>query len=148
MWTEKNLPQLSAAAQGQVGIVNAKRIWAENRAFWGDKKLKLQQEMIFASTGTKKPGDPPDKYVEAFAGSDIETNPPATNDKVQAGGKTYASHIRELPPAAVLAEIDRVLDMRKMEEGLMAEGLEKFAEPQKMLLQLIAGKRSQLAPAK
>ena len=27
--------------------------------------------MIFASTGTKKPEDPPWKYVEAFAGSDI-----------------------------------------------------------------------------
>ena len=39
--------------------------------------------MIFASTGTKKPEDPPWKYVEAFAGSDIETNPPATNAAVQ-----------------------------------------------------------------
>ena len=43
---------------------------------------RLQQEMIFASTGTKKPEDPPWKYVEAFAGSDIETNPPATNEAV------------------------------------------------------------------
>ena len=38
---------------------------------------RCKQEMIFASTGTKKPDDPPWKYVEAFAGSDIETNPPA-----------------------------------------------------------------------
>ena len=66
-----------------VGIVNAKRIWKLNQEFWADKSLPLQQEMIFASTGTKKPNDPPWKYVEAFAGSDIETNPPATNDAVQ-----------------------------------------------------------------
>ena len=65
-----------------VGIVNAKRIWQLNQQFWADKKLPLKQEMIFASTGTKKPEDPPWKYVEAFAGCDIETNPPATNDAV------------------------------------------------------------------
>jgi transaldolase len=79
VYTEKHLPGLSPAAQGQIGIVNAKRIWAENIRYWTDKGLQGSCEMIFASTGTKKPEDPPDKYVEAFAGSDILTNPPATN---------------------------------------------------------------------
>src|SRR5262245_31824141 len=74
VYTAKHVPELSPAAQGQVGIVNAKRIWRMNQQFWADKKLPLKQEMVFASTGTKKPGDPPWKYVEAFAGSDIETN--------------------------------------------------------------------------
>jgi transaldolase len=82
VYTEHHVPQLSPAAQGLVGIVNAKEIWRLNKTFWQDKKLPLQQEMIFASTGTKKPSDPAWKYVEAFAGSDIETNPPATNDLV------------------------------------------------------------------
>ncbi|MGH7171866.1 MAG: transaldolase family protein, partial [Gemmataceae bacterium] len=88
VYTDKHVSSLSPAAQGQVGIVNAKRIWKMNREFWADKKLPLKQEMIFASTGTKKPSDPPWKYVEAFAGSDIETNPPATNHKVQESGRT------------------------------------------------------------
>ena len=83
VYTEKHVPAAVAAAQGQVGIVNAKRIWAENQTFWKQtRSCRSQQEMIFASTGTKKPEDPPWKYVEAFAGSDIETNPPATNDAV------------------------------------------------------------------
>src|SRR5207245_7885138 len=82
VYTEKHVPQLSPQAQGQVGIVNAKRIWQMNQRFWADKKLPLKQEMIFASTGTKKKEDPPWKYVESFAGSDIETNPPKTNDDV------------------------------------------------------------------
>ena len=86
---EKHVPSLSPTAQGQVGIVNAKRIWRMNQQFWADKHLPLKQEMIFASTGTKRPEDPPWKYVEAFAGSDIETNPPATNDKVQESGRTF-----------------------------------------------------------
>jgi len=128
-----------------VGIVNAKRIWAENRAFWADKKTPLKQEMIFASTGTKKPGDPPGKYVEAFAGSDIETNPPATNEAVERSARTITRHVDEMPAAAVLAEIDRLVDIRQLEETLMEEGIKKFADPLKALLSLIELKRTALA---
>jgi transaldolase len=148
IYTEKHVPDLSPAAQGQVGIVNAKRIWRLNCAFWADKNPPLQQEMVFASTGTKRPSDPPDKYVAAFAGSDIQTNPPATNDAVQSLGKTYTRQVDQLPPAAVLSEIDRLVDIGKLEETLMTEGLAKFAQPQKALLALIAQKRRALAPAR
>lgn len=145
VYTEQAVPQLSPAAQGQVGIVNAKRIWRENQAFWADKKLPLQQEMIFASTGTKKKDDPPWKYVAAFAGSDIETNPPSTNDAVEKSGQSFTRQVDELPAPEVLAEIDRLVDMRKLEETLMREGIQKFADPQKALLKLIAEKRGALA---
>lgn len=148
VYTEKAVPTLSPAAQGMVGIVNAKRIWKENQQFWAEKRLKLQQEMIFASTGTKKPEDPADKYVAAFAGSDIETNPPSTNDKVQQLGKTYTRKVDEMPPAAVLQEIDQKVDVQKMEDTLMAEGVAKFADPHNALLKLIAEKRGALAAAK
>lgn len=144
VYTEKAVPQLTAA-QGQVGIVNAKRIWRENQDFWADKKTGLAQEMIFASTGTKKPEDPPWKYVEALAGSDIETNPPETNDAYEASGRTATRQVDQLPAANVLAEVDRLVDMDKLEETLMREGIQKFADPQKGLLKLIAEKRSQLA---
>lgn len=145
VYTEQALPQLSPAAQGQVGIVNAKRIRAENRHFWADKHTPLAQEMIFASTGTKKREDPPWKYVEAFAGSDIETNPPTTNEAVEASGRTITPQVDRLPSPEVLAEIDRVLDMQHLEDTLMAEGLKKFADPQKALSALIREKRASLA---
>ena len=140
-YTEKHVPTLTAAAQGQVGIVNAKRIWAENQKFWADKKLPLQQEMIFASTGTKNPKDPPYKYVLAFAGSDIETNPPATNDAVQKSDVTITRQVDQLPPAEVLADIDANVNPQHLEETLMSEGIQKFADPQKALLALIAKQR-------
>lgn len=146
VYTEHHVPELSPAAQGMVGIVNAKRIWTLNQKFWADKKLPLKQEMIFASTGTKKPEDPPWKYVEAFAGSDIETNPPATNKKVQESGRTFTRMVDQMPPKAVLDEIDAKVDMKKLEETLMDEGLKKFADPQKALLALIAAKRKALSP--
>jgi transaldolase len=107
--------------------------------------------MIFASTGVKHkeygPQDPPTKYVGAFAGSDIETNPPATNDAVQASGMKFTRQVDQLPPKAVLDEIDAKVDMKKLEEVLMQQGLAKFAEPHKVLLKLIASKRAALQPA-
>jgi len=145
VYTEKHVPTLSPAAQGQVGIVGAKRIWQENRQFWADKKLPLAQEMIFASTGTKKPTDEPWKYVAAFAGSDIETNPPATNEAVERSGRTFDRQVDRLPPQEVLDEIDGKVDINHLEETLMREGIQKFAEPQKALLALIAEKRAALA---
>jgi transaldolase len=147
VYTEHKVPELSAAAQGMVGIVNAKRIWALNQKFWADKNLPRKQEMIFASTGTKKKEDPPYKYVAAFAGSDIETNPPATNKAVQESGQSFTKQVDKLPSAEILKDIDAKVDMKKLEETLMHEGLEKFASPQKDLLKLIAQKRKQLAPA-
>jgi transaldolase len=148
VYTEKYVPTLSPAAQGQVGIVNVKRLWQLNQQFWKDKNLKLQQEIIFASTGTKNPKDPPDKYVAALAGSDIQTNPPATNDAVEKLNKTYTRQVDKLPPKPVLDEIDAKVDQQKMEQKLMEEGAAKFADPHKALLKLIAQKRSDLAAAK
>ena len=148
VYTEKHVPQLSPAAQGMVGIVGAKRIWAENQQFWSDKKLPLDQEMIFASTGTKKPEDPPWKYVAAFAGSDIETNPPATNDAVEASNVSFHRDVDKLPPQEVLAEIDQKVNVPHLEATLMEEGVHKFTEPQKALLALIAEKRKSLSATK
>ncbi|HEX8915247.1 MAG TPA: transaldolase family protein [Humisphaera sp.] len=148
VYTEKHVPDLSPAAQGLVGIANVKRLWAENQRFWAEKKLPLQQEIIFASTGTKKPTDPPDKYVEALAGSDIQTNPPATNEAVRKLTKTYTRKVDQLPAKEVLDEIDRKVDPAKMEAKLMEEGTAKFADPQHALLKLIKEKRAALAGTK
>jgi transaldolase len=148
VYTEKHVPELSAAAQGQVGIVNAKQIWRENQEFWNAHKTPLAQEMIFASTGTKKPEDKPWKYVAAFCGSDIETNPPATNQAAADSGLTFTRQVDEMPPDAVLAEIASQVDYAKLEAVLMEEGIEKFASPQKALLKLIGEKRRALAEAK
>ena len=104
-------PGLSAAAQGQLGIVNAKRIWRMNQEFWADKKLPLNQEIVFASTGPKKASEPPWKYVEAFAGSGIETNPPKINAAIQASGRAFPRSIDRMPPDEVLAELDAKVDM-------------------------------------
>lgn len=143
VYTAKHAPTLTPEAQGLVGIVNAQRIWKENQEWWKDKNLPLQQEIIFASTGTKDPKDPPEKYVAALAGSDIQTNPPGTNAAIQKlPGKTFTRKVDQLPPANVLADIDAKVDFAHMEKTLMEEGLKKFADPQKALIALIKSKRA------
>ena len=146
VYTAKHVSELSAASQGMVGIVNAKRVWRENQRYWAERPTPLAQEIIFASTGVKTENDAPWKYVEAFAGSDIETNPPETNDAFQQSGRVARRRVDVLPHEDVLAEIDRVVDMRALEDVLMEEGIKKFADPQKELLRLIGQKRASLAP--
>ncbi|MFV2070998.1 MAG: transaldolase family protein [Pirellulales bacterium] len=145
VYTAQHVPNLSPAAQGVVGIVGAKQMWAKNDRFWQEKQLPLNQEIIFASTGTKNPDDPPWKYVAAFAGSDIETNPPATNEVVEASGRSFTRQVDQLPAEGVLEEINAKVDAAHMERTLMEEGIRKFADPQKALLAVIAEKRKALA---
>ncbi len=143
--TAAQVPSLSAAAQGEVGMVNAKRIWLENRSYWRDHPTPLEQEIVFASTGTKRPEDPPWKYVVALAGSDIQTNPPATNEAVAGAGLEFSRQVARLPDDSVLAEIDEKVDMDRLLTVLMEEGIRKFVEPQRALLEQVAASRRALA---
>ena len=148
VYAEKHVSELSPQAQDQVGIVNAKRIWAENQEFWRDKKTPLAQEIVFASTGVKNPHDPPWKYVAAFAGGDIQTNPPATNRAVAESGQTFSRRIDQLPSDEIVAEIDQKIDFEHLERVLLEEGIEKFIAPQNALLALIGEKRNVLTAAR
>ncbi len=145
VYTAQHIPALSPAAQGMVGIVNAKRMWHENRTFWENQSCPLAQEMVFASTGTKNPEDAPWKYVAALAGSDIQTNPPATNDAVEQSGMTLPRTVDQMPDEAVLRDIDTHVVETQMHDVLMQEGIQKFVAPQKALLDLIAAKRAAVA---
>ena len=48
----------------------------------------------------------------------------------------------------MLDDIDKKVDVKKMEDELMDEGTAKFADPQKALLKLIKEKRGALVGAK
>lgn len=148
VYADKHLPDLSPAARGQVGIATAKKVWRLNQEFWQDKALRLRQEIVFASTGVKNPANPPDKYAEALAGSDIQTNPAATNDAVQRLNKQYIRRIDQMLPPDVLNEIRAKVDVATLERVLMDEGTKKFSDPQKDLIRLIARTRAAAANEK
>ena len=141
VYAEKHLPALSPEARGVLAIANAKRAWAANRDFWRSHPTPLEQEIVFASTGVKQPGVDPCLYVAALAGDDIQTNPPATNKAADDPTRTFTRQVDRMPPADLLAEIDAKVDMHRLEDVLMAEGVEKFVAPQQALLALIASRR-------
>ncbi len=147
VYTQERLNNLSAS-QGLVGLVNAKRIWRDNEAFWSDKKLPLKQQIVFASTGVKTKDDPPDKYVHLLVGSDIQTNPPALMEAIEASGKTYHKTIDQMQPRAVLDEIDAEVNMAEVERALLSDGIAKFADPHKQLLALIGQRRGRLTASR
>ena len=144
VYTEQEIPDLQTEAQGLVGILNAKRVWQANQDFWNDKGLRLQQELIFASTGTKKPSDPAWKYVQALAGSDIQTNPPETNAAIASSDIEFCRTVDVMPTLQIQQQIDSNIDMQTMHDVLMKQGVDKFVKPQRELLSLIAKKRSEL----
>ncbi len=144
VYTEKKVPGLSDDAQGMMGLVNAKRLWADNESFWKDKNLPLEQEIIFASTGKKLDWQDDDYYPKHVAGGGIQTNPPETNDAIADGSGTYAKTVDQLPSDEVLAELDDEVDLQAMEDFLMEEGISKFAKPQKALIDAVKEQRAKL----
>ena len=144
-YTADNCKQLSTEAQGQYGILNAKRIWTANQKFWKEHSTPLQQEIIFASTGTKNASDAPWKYVSALAGSDIQTNPPDTNAAVAASNQIFSRQVDKMISESLAKELDAAVDVPHMEKTLMEQGVAKFVAPQKQLLQTIQEKRGSLA---
>ena len=109
----------------------------------GDRKRGQQYVLALRRfLGEPPPEDAPWKYVAALAGSDIQTNPPATNDAVERSGQTFTKAVEQMPADAVLHEIDTLVAPATMHEVLMAEGIQKFVDPQRALLALIASKRA------
>jgi transaldolase len=143
-YTADNCKGLSTESQGLYGILNAKRIWSANEAFWKANPTPLKQEIIFASTGTKSASDAPWKYVSALAGSDIQTNPPETNAAVAKSGQLFSRQVDSMPAASIQSELDASVNVPHMESTLMEQGVAKFVAPQKQLLQTIREKRTAL----
>ena len=82
--------------------------------------------------------------MEKWAGSDIQTNPPATNDAADLSGVTFTAQISQMPSAEIISEIDKKVDLQKLEDFLMEDGVAKFVAPQKALLTLVKEKRVSL----
>lgn len=141
IYADQYLEGLAESVRGEVGILNAKRIWRQNLEFWKDYDLPLEQEIIFASTGTKKKTDLPWKYVSALAGSNIQTNPPETNKAIAENDLKFTRQVDMLPDADVQAQIDNSLKLDHMYDVLMREGIAKFVKPQHALIDLITTKR-------
>ncbi len=144
VYIDKHGDGLPDGAERWMGLLNAKRMWEENEKFWKGKKLPLKQEIVFASTGAKLKWQEPDYYVRELAGSDIQTNPPETNQWIAEHESTYTRSVDRMPRPEFVQALDAGVDVNAMEQVLMKEGIEKFASPQRKLLETVAEKRKSL----
>jgi transaldolase len=142
-YAKVHLPYLSAEATSRFPIANAKQIWLMNQDFWSKHPMRLDQEIVFASTGTKDPSDRKWKYVAALAGSDIQTIPPATLAAIEEASPSFQRKIEDPEEDEIIEEIERTLDLSHMHKTLLREGMEKFMQAQRNLEATIANLRSE-----
>ena len=141
-YAKVHLPYMSDEATSRLPIANAKQIWLMNQDYWGTHPQRLDQEIVFASTGTKNPADRKWKYVAALAGSDIQTIPPDTLAAIEEASPSFRRGIDEPEDDEIIEEIKRTLDIAHMHKTLLREGMEKFIEAQRNLESTIARLRS------
>lgn len=144
--------------RGKAGIANAKLAYQDFKELVATERWAAlaargarPQRVLFASTSTKDPRYPELMYVEGLVGPDtVDTVPPATLEALRRGASIHATLEEDVPGArADLAALEAAgLSMDAVTEELLAEGVEKFAEPFRRLLAMIDDRRARLgAPA-
>jgi transaldolase len=145
------------ALQGKLAIANAKLAYRHfQEAFSGPRweyltgKGATAQRVLWASTSTKNPAYPDVLYVEELLGPDtVDTMPEETIQAYQDHGQPRSRLEHDLEGAhRVLDDLKTAgVDYDDVTETLEREGVEKFAESFRDLLQALGSKQQTLTPA-
>ncbi len=156
------LPDLDAdrkaqleSLKGKVAIANAKIAYEEYEKIIASDRWKTlaaagaqPQRLLWASTGTKNPAYSDVMYVDGLVGDEtVNTLPPGTIEacfdhcdvapRIQEDMPAAHAVIDALPTANI--DLDRVMD------ELLADGIEKFVQPFESLMKSLQSKVDQLA---
>jgi transaldolase len=137
--------------RGAVGIANAKRAYARFRELVSGERWRAlaragarPQRPLWASTGTKDPAYSDVRYVESLVGPQtVSTIPEATLDAFRDHGTVRPHAVCEGLDAAeaALAELPGLgIDLERVSERLLADGLAAFDADLTRLLEGIAAK--------
>ncbi|MBV9120230.1 MAG: bifunctional transaldolase/phosoglucose isomerase [Chloroflexi bacterium] len=142
------------ALMGKAAIANAKLAYeAFKSTFTGSRWEALLgrgaavQRPLWASTGTKNPNYSDVLYVEELIGRDtVNTMPPATVDAFKDHGEVEATLEQGLDQARrQLGQLKSLgIDMSKVTDDLLAEGVKLFADAFDTLMSVIEAKREAL----
>jgi transaldolase len=143
-----------AKLRGQVAIANAKiayRRYREDLDCPRWEKLAAAgaspQRLLWASTGVKDPAYPDVYYVEALIGPDtVNTMPAKTMDAFRDHGHVGTT-LREHPYEAYEVEVltdTLYVDLNEITDGLLIDGLRRFAQSYDDLLAALSVKRDTL----
>ncbi|WP_242394161.1 transaldolase [Anaeromyxobacter oryzisoli] len=144
--------------RGKAGIANAKLAYQDFQGLsatgrWAGLAARgaRPQRVLFASTSTKDPRYPPLMYVEGLVGPHtVDTVPPETLEALRRGASIHATLEEDVPGArAHLAALEADgISMAAVTDQLLAEGVEKFAQPFERLIGTLEARRARLgAPA-
>ena len=145
----------AAKLRGQVAVASAKQAYQiYKEIFMGADFRRLAdrgartQRVLWASTSTKNPAYPDTKYVEALIGPDtINTLPQETLDAYRDHGRPAPRLEEDLSEAQwVLRTLPELgIDIDRITEQLVKEGIEKFNKPYDSLIRTLEGKRKKAA---
>jgi transaldolase len=145
------------ALRGKAGIANAKLAYDDFKQLVAGERWSAlaargarPQRVLFASTGVKDPRYPALMYVEALVGpGTVNTLPPATLQALRHGATVRATLEADLGLArAHLAALEAAgISLDAVTEEVLADGVRKFAEPFRALLDTIDARRAQLGAA-
>jgi transaldolase/glucose-6-phosphate isomerase len=146
------------ALRGKVAIANAKIAYQRYLEMIAAPRWKAlaaagarPQRLLWASTGTKDPAYSDVLYVATLIGADtVNTMPPATMDAFRDHGAVSASLTDDVDGAReILAETERLgLDLAAVTDGLVVDGVAKFAAAFDELLGAVAAKRAAMLAGK
>jgi transaldolase len=158
--TDKRLDEIGRAAtelKGKLGIANAKLAYQNyletfSTPRWQELEARgaTRQRCLWASTSTKNPEYRDVMYVEELIGPEtVDTMPEETIRAFQGHGQVELTLTRDVEGARKLLEdLTAVgVDYDDVTKTLEEEGVQKFIDSFDELLEGIAAKRGQLAPA-
>ena len=132
---------------GKAAIANAKLAYQRYRELFGSARWRAlagqgaqTQRLLWASTGTKDPNYRDVIYVEELIGPDtVNTIPPATFDAFRDHGRPRASLTEDIESAYETIDVLKGLgiSMQEVEERLLTEGLQLFADAFDKLLKAV-----------
>lgn len=145
--------------KGKVAIANARIAYQKFKELtggdrWGQLAAKGAnvQRLLWASTSTKNPDYNDVMYVEELVGRDtVNTLPPDTITACADHCEVMADQIEAKVPEAYhlidsLQSADVQIDLDTVMDELLQEGIDKFVQPFRSLMQSIEDKMNQLAP--
>jgi len=147
-----------SALKGKIAIANAKVAYQEYKKIVATDRWKQLaakgarvQRLLWASTGTKDPSYSDVMYVDGLVGADtVNTLPPNTIEacadhcdpasRLEAGVDEAYSLIASLKDPEIDIDLDRVMD------ELLIDGIDKFVKPFDSLMKSLDGKVKSLTP--
>lgn len=143
--------------KGKVAIANAKVAYQEYKKISADARWQALagqgakvQRLLWASTGTKNPAYSDVLYVDELVGADtVNTLPPATieacADHCDVASRVETDVADAYATIAALQDPDVNINLDRVMEELLADGIEKFVQPFDSLMKSLQAKVDQLA---